>query len=46
MSAIFTEVCGDAVGPAQNRQSGSDDGVGFGSTPRLTNGGDVINIHT
>ena len=44
VAAVFAEVQGDAVGPAQLRQGGRPDGVGLVGPPRLPHGGHVIDV--
>ena len=44
VAAILAQMHGDAVGAPQVRLDGGPDGIGFIGTPRLADGGDVVDV--
>ena len=44
VAAILAQMHGDAIGAPQVRLDGSPDGIGFIGTPRLADGGDVVDV--
>jgi hypothetical protein len=46
VTPVFAQMDGDRVGSAKFRQNGRVNGIGFVSTSSLTDGGDVVDVHT